>query len=538
MTSAPAKASTSDWTAPAGPETIGTRQDRAALFDYLVDTTQRRQAISPAKNALFDIDVARDMGRWRDALLDARSPSDLWYALVRLSNTRHDRHLSVRPVEGGIAVPPETFARMVFNYAELHKSPAPRAPVGLATDFADPAKPFMFLTGFAQGHGEPSGLLPGDVLTAVNGTLVDDYVAEVEPFFCHSTRPFFWYHLPTEIVRKTALLPDSFHRETLRLTFARADGRHVDVDLPWLGAGAAEPPSQADPYAGFSRRFASDSGDLWIDNTSHVLLLDWHGFGKTLVADVDALIAFSAANDLLTRPVIFDATRCRGGDYGGYLLQRLSSRPFRINFGDLRMSDAVPRVIADVLAEDEADLASGRLSPGQIEATRWRREWLEQDIRAALAAGLPASHPVPFKCAHQPRTGDGWLHPAPVHFSGPIVCLTMPFGGSHIDQVVAQLHDNGLCRQIGMAIGGYSKTYVLEETLRLPLSGIPLATFMWSCGNTIRPNGEVLEANPAQPHEYLPVTRANHARHHRMLVARAIDILRYPPADDHPKEPS
>jgi len=113
-----------------------------------------------------------------------------------------------------------------------------------------------------------------------------------------------------------------------------------------------------------------------------------------------------------------------------------------------------------------------------------------------------------------------------VHFSGPIVCLTMPFGGSHIDQVVAQLADNGLCYQIGMPLGGFSKTYVYDEVLRLPGSGIPLARFMWSCGNTVRPNGEVLEGNPAIPHESIPQTRDNFRHHHRQLVERAVDALR------------
>jgi hypothetical protein len=518
--------STSGWTAPAGAEIVGTRADREALFDYLVEATRRRQAISPSKNAIFAIDVDRDMGRWRRDLVEAETPAALWYALVKLSNTRHDRHLSVRPVEGGLPVPPELVARMAFNYAEMHNSPAPRAPVSLATDFSDPDKPTLFLAGLSDGYGAGSGIAPGDLLVAVNGQPVADYVAAVEPYFCHSTPAFFWYHLPSEIVRRTALLPAHFHQETLRLAFSRTGGSVAEIALPWLPADAvADPAPQADPYAGFTRAISNSSCHVWLDAARSVLLLDWRGFGKTLVADVDQLMACCEADGLLDLPVIFDATRCRGGDYGGYLLQRLSPRPFRINFGDLRISDAIPQIIADVTAEDEADLASGRLSPGQIEAIGWRRAWLEEDIRAAYAHGLSVSRAVPFKCAHQPRTGDGWLAPAPVHFSGPLVCLTMPFGGSHIDQVMAQLNDNNLCHQIGMPLGGYSKTYVLEETLRLPLSGIPLASFMWACGNTIRPNGEVLESNPAMPHERVPVTRANYARHHRLLVARALEAI-------------
>jgi hypothetical protein len=124
-----------------------------------------------------------------------------------------------------------------------------------------------------------------------------------------------------------------------------------------------------------------------------------------------------------------------------------------------------------VLEEDRQAIAEGRFGPVETAATHWRRAWLEGPVRSALARGDAVTDPVPFKCAHQPHTGNGVLEPAPVHFSGAIVCLTMPFGGSHIDQVVAQMSDNGMCHHIGMPLGGYSKTYVHEETLRLATSG-------------------------------------------------------------------
>lgn len=45
----------------------------------------------------------------------------------------------------------------------------------------------------------------------------------------------------------------------------------------------------------------------------------------------------------------------------------------------------------------------------------------------------------------------------------------MPFGGSHIDQVAAQIADNRMCgAHIGMQLGGFSKTWDGTEILRLP----------------------------------------------------------------------
>ncbi len=46
--------------------------------------------------------------------------------------------------------------------------------------------------------------------------------------------------------------------------------------------------------------------------------------------------------------------------------------------------------------------------------------------------------------------------------------------------------------------------------LRSPLDGRPLVGFMWTIGHTIRPNGEVLEGNPAMPEDFIPMTRANY----------------------------
>ena len=76
-----------------------------------------------------------------------------------------------------------------------------------------------------------------------------------------------------------------------------------------------------------------------------------------------------------------------------------------------------------------------------------------------------------------------------------------------------------------MPTGGYSNTWEGTETLRLPETGRPLARFMWSIGHTIRPNGEVLEGNPAQPDHYIPLTRDNFQVYHQMLFDTALATL-------------
>ena len=133
--------------------------------------------------------------------------------------------------------------------------------------------------------------------------------------------------------------------------------------------------------------------------------------------------------------------------------------------------------------------------------------------------------PVPFKLAHAPKDADGILQPTPLHFRGPLVVFSGPNGGSHLDQFMSIVADNELGHLMGMPAGGYSNSWEWEEVLVFPISKKQLARYMWSIGHTIRPNGEILEGNPAQVNEYFPVTRDNYRSYYRLLLSRAYQHL-------------
>lgn len=506
---------------------IGTIKDRADLYDYLVETTLRRQAISPAKNKLFDINVARDMAHYRNDILNASTPAELWYALAKLSNTRHDRHLSVEPVEGGLPLPADLQARMRFNHADKRADPAPRVGIELTTDFSSD-QPFVFLSGYALNFEGNQNVKVGARLLKVNGRSFADHVALTEPYFCYSTPHFYWYHMPNEIIRRTGLIPEWLQPATLALEFEDVDGTVQSLQLDYQPADHWQWADVPSPYSGFEQVLDTPSFTLHTRADKDTIIIQWHGFGKSLTSDVDALMAYAQTNNLLGAHIIYDATRSRGGDFGGYLLQHLSAHPIRINLGDLRLSDAIEGVIATVLSEDDAAIAEGNLNQAQLNATRWRRDWLLGTVRDDLKTGKEKTAAIPFKCAHQPENGSGILPPAPIHFTGKIVMLTVPYAGSHIDQVAAQLCDNKMCHHIGMPLGGFSKTWTHEEVLTFPRTGQKIASFAWSCGNTIRPIGEVLESNPAMPDTYFPITRNNHLTHHAEMVAMALDYFNRP----------
>ena len=48
---------------------------------------------------------------------------------------------------------------------------------------------------------------------------------------------------------------------------------------------------------------------------------------------------------------------------------------------------------------------------------------------------------------------------------------------------------------------------------------------MWSIGHTIRPNGDVLEGNPAPMDDFIPQTAANYLHYRDLLVERALRHL-------------
>ncbi|WP_374832059.1 hypothetical protein [Paenochrobactrum pullorum] len=506
---------------------IGTIKDRADLYDYLVEKTLHRQAISPAKNKLFDINVARDMAHHRNDILNASTPAELWYALAKLSNTRHDRHLSVEPVEGGLPLPAELQARIRFNHTDKRADHAPRVGIELKTDFSS-NQPFVFLSGYALNFEADKSAELGARLISINGRSFDEYVALTEPYFCYSTPHFYWYHMPNEIIRRTGLIPEWLQPATLALEFEDKIGTVQNLTLDYQPANHWQWAETLSPYNGFEQVLDTPSFTLHTDKAKDTIIIQWHGFGKSLTTDVDALMAYAQTHQHLGHNIIYDATRSRGGDFGGYLLQHLSSQPIRINFGDLRLSDAIEAVIATVLGEDDAAIAEGNLNLAQLNACRWRRDWLLGTVLNDLKAGKAKTAAIPFKCAHQPESGSGILPPAPVHFTGKIVMLTVPYAGSHIDQVAAQLCDNKMCHHIGMPLGGFSKTWTHEEVLTFPRTGQKIASFAWSCGNTIRPNGEVLESNPAMPDAYFPITRGNHLTHHAKMVAMALDYFNRP----------
>ncbi len=498
----------------------GTDEDRAALFDFLLEATLQREALSPIKQQHLQIDVETEMRKFRDDLISADSSESLLYALIKISNARRDRHLSVQPVDGGIWP-----AR--WGAGQLPRTL--QAPLRFAVDYGQ-SPPDLFVGDYARNlsdFSESADVQCGDRLVKVNGRPLRAFAQEIEPYIRYSTRAAFWWELAEMASMRHFSIPPRFYRLKITYVLERKDGSRYNLKLPYLDPDSIKWTQPDRPrYKGFRLLQERDSFDFYRHRSQAVILLDWHGFGSRLLEDIDWLAAHALQEGLLSHGVILDATRSGGGTRGAYALQRLSPKPFKTTFGNLRLSGITPQFVAERLqlhrSQQELEVEA---HPSLDDGSRLA-EWLENDVMREYREGRDYSGNVPFKLIHASKDSDGVLQPAETHFQGPLVCLFSPHGGSHLDQFAAIIADNKLGYSIGMATAGYSNTWEWQEILVFPSSRQEVVRYMWSIGQTIRPNGEVLEGNPAQVDEFVAQTRENYLVYRDLLVQRALKHMR------------
>lgn len=493
---------------------VKTEADREALFDMIVEMTMAREAWSPVKNDAWGASYPEDFEPFRQQVIDAQTDEDLFYALVKLSNTRHDSHLGVSPVKGGLVVP---------------ETPHMVAPVMLRTDFGGEDIAFFVADKAMDLDGVTNAdkVSVGDRVVEINGMSVAEYVAMVRPYFDASTERGLRMHVGISANQKSDLLPERLYGDTLELVLKPKRGRKYSVSAPYKARDAVEFHGVGKPtYPGFDKVFDFESFDFYVSNTDRkVVLFDWYGFRDDIVESMDAVILYADEKNLLDHDVIWDGSQSRGGGRGAYAIQRLQPKPFKTTFGNVRISDVVSLFIAGRKAFFDRSQA---MSDGTLESVgdgSWLIDWLLDDVTKGIEAGQAYSNDVPFKLAHAPKYSDGILYPAETHFRGKMVCWLGPKGGSHLDQFATIVADNDLCPILGMPAGGYSNTWEWEETLFWPGTEEPVVEYMWNIGHTIRPNGQVLEGNPADVDEYIPVTAENYANYYDILLNRTFEIL-------------
>lgn len=499
---------------------ISTPEDREALFNYIIEKTWEREAWSPVKEEILGKDPRKNMLSLRDDIINASSDTDLYYALQRLSAARFDRHLSISEIEGGLVLP---------------EIPAGQAPIRFHPDYSDRNNYFLFVSDYGVNidryvnSGPPVEI--GDKLIEINNESFNKYLDKVHVYTRYSNIENIWRRVAFDLSGKSTLLPPSFYQERLKLLLEKKNGSRYEIDLPYLKNVTWAFGRVLRTYPGFEevKTFQYESFKLYrpSDTKIKILLIWLYGFRGDLPEATDALVAWAEKNNMLDYDLIIDAIDARGGSQGAYALSRLTSKPFKTTGGNLKLSDItddfIARYTARYTARQHAMDGSGR--EAQDDGT-WVMEWLHGPVLKGLAAGQEYSNNVPFKCAHLPHYSDWIMQPHEKTFTGRLVLFLGPWGGSHLSQFASMVIDNGLGYTLGMPDGGYSNTWEWEEDLIFPISKKPVVRFMWSIGHTIRPNGQILEGNPAMVDELVPVTRDNYLQYKVLLLERALDRLK------------
>lgn len=485
------------------------------VFTYLTQSIRAREAFSPIKNARLNINLEASFVAEKQHMVQAKNRVELFYSIVRLSNLRKDHHLKVQP----------SFTDEDLRIADPHGYYNDRlAPVKFQADYETET---FFVGDVAANYPTPDGAVnpePGDALVQVNGMDIKNYFTSVEPYINYSSRPDLLKSFTRTLGKRIIQIPHVFYRDSLHLVLQKASGKRYPLTMPYVDKNDVKW-EDAEPYAGYTPVMKLQNFKVLMPQARQDhLLIQWLDFESDLFTDVDSLMNYAARHGLLNKNIILDFTQNGGGSKGIYALRRLTPKPFRSMYGDLRISDITEAFMLQALdrvkyeAEREKSVAP-EYNPGSY-LPAWFSEVVQKDIENKKEY----TKPVPFKLQFQAHNADERIRPAPQHFTGKLIAFIGPNGGSHVDQIAATIVDNKLGHAIGMPCGGYSNSWEWKETIK-DNADEPVCTFMWSIGHSFRANGEILEGNPARPHDFVPFTRSNFKNYNQILLQTALERL-------------
>lgn len=496
---------------------IGTIDDRQKLFDGLLEETLAVESITREKNVKYQQDILANLKSMESEFLSANTDEELFFAIVKFRCMTRDPHLEISPVKGGL---------------KLHRQPSLRAPLQFSTDFSTPERPFMFLSNYTENIRELSdteeypGL--GDKVIKVNEIAVNEYVERAKAYLRYATSEHLWMRLSTTLgLRDELYLPSWMYEDQFTVTLQGEKDREYDLSVPYLRFSHMKWVSDRETlYPDFSRKLGTPSFNAYLprDRGKKVLVLDWKGFGNSLVRDLDELMDLAESEDLLDHDLIIDMTRSKGGSQGDELVRIISSRPYVTTFGNIKLSERSIDFVRSEL-EPECHRILSVKDAGEKERTQaeWLLSWIVDDIYPRFEKGEEYSSQAPFKCMAAPYDSGGIVFPYDRHFRGRVACLFSPWSGSHVDQFAAIVADNDLATSIGMPTAGYSNTWEKEDVLFFEDSKNPIVLYTWSLGDTFCPEGKLIAGNPKPVDVFIPQTRENYKNYRNVLVERAID---------------
>ena len=185
--------------------------------------------------------------------------------------------------------------------------------------------------------------------------------------------------------------------------------------------------STTSPYTGFVEVMRRENFNVRLDRDRQIVLLQWLDFEYSLIQDISDLMEYAEQEQILDYDMIIDVTYSSGGSRGAYAIQRLVDEPFRVAFGNVRLSDLGQEKIREIAQREEWTDAPDIF--GLDLSGSWLIDWARTDAMAAISRGDEYTPAVPFKLAHLPKDSDGILQPASVHFSGEVAIINARTSG-------------------------------------------------------------------------------------------------------------
>ncbi len=480
--------------------------ERTVFFDEFIRKTMIRRAWYDKKwkNMGTTFENELETHQLRAEFSNADSRQKMLRAIHRLNNIRKDHHLKLK-----------TTSKLIKNTY---------APIKFLPDLEDEQNVFFFAANFSKDL-QDQGVNRGDKLIAINDFPVSEYLWLLEPYMCASTKinmnirefpeflnaqnELFGSELYANGNQVSYILENQetgdWYKLNSKYEYASAD------EIPFLfpkviaGSRSSNEAYYKGIYEGLGFTCVFDNhldAALYLKKDERLAVVEWYDLEDTENSIRDLMLVAKKEN-ALDFDVVIDAMFSSGGGGSEYVVQAFTDAPFKTTFGNVRIEDVVFTL-------------KNKMNHGpKVE------KWIEDGIKN----GLKYTTNEPFKLRNFPVGSDGVMEPAKVKFNGKKVMLFFPWGGSNLDQFAAMVADNpqtGI-HTMGMSMGGYSNTWEWEEELNVPLIGE--VKFKWNIGHTIRPNGEVLEGNPAPASEWIPFTRANFDKYQQNLIQLAFKSI-------------
>jgi len=491
---------------------------RELLFDWLIEKTLENESFSDIKNRRLELDFENDAEVYRQEFRDADTDQKLARVLLKLNNLRRDRHLRFDNYKSSCGIT----GSLTYDDSQTF------APVRFAPDFSLDKYSY-----FVSDHRLPTSSVInfvsiGDKLIKVNGIPIRDYIDLLDPYLRYSSENHMRWLAARYLRVKNELFGDELYRSSdkVNYTLRKSHGGEYTIRLSY-GFGSNwknhEDPGLDERDIGYRGyvphcKFVNYANildrphcRLWEHNTENRIIINWMGFNiddaaTDLEEDIAALVSEAEKRNMLDWDVILWAPFCSGGSNSPKVVQILTNRYFKTTFGNIRLSDLTK---------------SYNFSGTKID------NWVEEEAKS----NADYTSNQPFKLRHAGIGENGVIPPADKSFTGNMVAVFSSLSGSNYDQFASIIIDNNLMLTLGQPTGGYSNTFEVPGRCRddliitCPETGEELVIWQWSVGHTIRPNGEVLEGNPAEPHFIYDLTAENHQTYWDDLLSKAETFL-------------